>query len=142
MANELSKTLDNLEIGRPVSSPCYSERGSPLDSDILIIHISVGEIYTLLWSRFASSHHLIDVAGERLTLVFPGSQVVVSGRYLGPIAKAANRRKLSWLRTIPTPYAARVGLEETIVTHLAVGDVTPVPLREQPLGGSSQGAQP
>jgi hypothetical protein len=121
--------MENFELARQAQSPCYSERGSPLDSDFLTIHVSAGEIYTLLWSRFASTCHLLDASGERLTLVFPGSQVVAHGRGLAPIATAANRRKLSWLRTIPTPYAARVGPAETIVTHLAVGDVTPVPLR-------------
>jgi len=142
VAEKLSKKLNNLEISRHVSSPCYSERGSPLDTDVLIIHISAGEIHTLLWSRFASSHHLVDAAGERLTLVFPGSQVVVCGRGLAPIATAANRRKLSWLRTIPTPYVARVDPDETIVTHLAVGDVTPVPLRVPPLAEASEVPRP
>ena len=130
MVERLAKKMDNLEFARQLPSPCYSEHGSPLDTDILTIHVSAGEIHTLLWSRFASTCHLLDASGERLTLVFPGSQVVVRGRGLAPIARAANRRKLSSLRTIPAPYVARVGPDETIVTHLAVGDVTPVPLRE------------
>ena len=134
--------MNNFELARQAASPCYSERGSHLDSDILTIHVSAGEIHTLLWSRFASTCHTLDASGERLTLVFPGSQVVVHGRGLAPIAKAANRRNLSWLRTIPAPYVARVGPEETIVTHLAVGDVTPVPLREPPLGESNEGDKP
>ena len=108
MAERLSKKMDNLEFPRQVPSPCYSERGSPLDTDILTIHVSEGEIHTLLWSRFASTCHILDASGERLTLVFPGSQVVVHGRGLAPIARAANRRSLSWLRTIPTAYLGRM----------------------------------
>lgn len=141
MAESLSKKLENADLARQVPSPCYSERGSPLDSDILTIHVSAGEIHTLLWSRFASTCHLLDASGERLTLVFLGSQVVVHGRGLAPVARAANRRHLSWLRTIPAPYVARVCPDETIVTHLTVGDVTPVPLREPPLE-SSEGDKP
>jgi hypothetical protein len=126
MAERLSKKLENADLARHVPSPCYSERGSPLDSDILTIHVSAGEIHTLLWSRFASTCHTLDASGERLTLAFPGSQVVVHGRGLAPIARAANRRHLNWLRTIPTAYLGRVSPEETVVTHLAVGDVTPL----------------
>ena len=102
MAERLSKKMDNSELARQVPSSCYSEHGSHLDSDFLTIHVSAGEIHTLLWSRFASTCHVLDASGERLILVFPGSQVVLHGRGLAPIAKAANRRRLSWLRTIPT----------------------------------------
>lgn len=133
MAERLSQKLDKLEFARQVSSPCYGERGSPLDSDILAIYVSDRETHTLLWSRFTSTCHLIDASGERLALVFLGSQVVVHGCGLAPIARAANRRHLSWLRAIPTAYLGRMRPVDTFVTHLAVGDVTPVPLREPPL---------
>lgn len=128
MAERLSKKMDNSETVRQVPSPCYSEHGSHLDSDILTIHVSAGEIHTLLWSRFASTCHVLDASGERLTLVFPGSQVVVHGRGLASVARAANRRRLSWLRTIPAAYLGRVSPDETVVTHLAVGDMTSVPV--------------
>lgn len=139
MAERLSKKMDNSETVRQVPSPCYSEHGSHLDSDILTIHVSAGEIHTLLWARFAATCHILDAPGERLTLVFPGSQVVVHGRGLAPIARAANRRRLSRLRTISPAYLGRVSPDETIVTHLAVGDVTPVPLRE-PLAAKTSDA--
>lgn len=127
MAERLSQKLAKLHPPDPLASRCYGASRAHAERDVLTVHVSPAEIHTLLWSRFISSRHLIEASGERLILVFFGSQVAVGGLSLAPIAEAITTGRLHWLRMLPAAYRDRRSPNETFVDFLAVGDVIPIP---------------
>jgi len=128
MAERLADKLARLNAPGPLASRCYGDSWARAEDDVLAIYVSPVETHKLLWSRFASSHHIVSVSDERLVLVFLGSQVVVGGLSLERLSEAAIKRRLCWLRSLPSDYRQQRGPNETFVDFLAVGDVTPVPI--------------
>ena len=142
MAERLSQKLAKLHPPDPLASRCYGVSRVYTERDVLTVHVSPAEIHTLLWSRFVSSRHIIEVSRERLVLVFLGSQVAVGGLSLAPITEAITMGRLHWLRTLPAGYRDRRGPNETFVDFLAVEDVISIPKPDPAPAEASESDRP